>query len=65
MSKRQDILKSIIPKSGIVIQEENPYYILCKPKLLPIKSVTFQKLEQINEELKEKAKKQINEDEVV
>lgn len=58
MSKKQEIIKSIIPNSGIVIQEENAFFILCKPKLLAIKSFTFQKMEQINEEMKEKFKKQ-------
>jgi BBSome-interacting protein 1 len=41
-------LKEIIPKNGIVFNEKNDVSeILCKPKLLPIKSTTIRKLEEL------------------
>jgi BBSome-interacting protein 1 len=41
-------LKEIIPKNGIVFNEKNDFTeILCKPKLLPIKSMTIRKLEEL------------------
>lgn len=44
-------LKEIIPKNGIVFNEKNDYSeILCKPKLLPIKSMTIRKLEDLEKD---------------
>jgi BBSome-interacting protein 1 len=41
-------LKEIIPKNGIVFNEKNNFSeVLCKPKLLPIKSTTIRKLEEL------------------
>jgi BBSome-interacting protein 1 len=41
-------LKEIIPKNGIVFNEKNNFpEVLCKPKLLPIKSTTIRKLEEL------------------
>lgn len=55
-------LKEIIPNSGIVYNEKHEFpEVLCKPKLLPLKSMTIKKLEEmeknfekINEELLKK-----------
>ncbi|XP_076618736.1 BBSome interacting protein 1 isoform X1 [Colletes latitarsis] len=35
----------VLPRQGLLYQEENLDYILCKPKLIPLKSVTLEKLE--------------------
>ena len=44
-------LKEIIPKNGIVFNEKNEFSeILCKPKLLPLKSVNIKKLENLEKE---------------
>ena len=41
-------LRQIIPKKGIVFNEKNDFSeILCKPKLLPLKSMTLKKLEDL------------------
>lgn len=40
-------LSPIVPSEGIVIHEETGIYVLCKPKLMPMKSVTIEKLEQM------------------
>lgn len=55
-------LKPIIPGQGLAIPEEKPFYVLCKPKLLPLKSLTLEKLEKMQSEALAKAKKQMNED---
>lgn len=39
--------------------ESQPQLVLCKPKLLPLKSFTLQKLEKMQDEAKEKAKQQM------
>jgi len=49
-------LKEVLPKRGLVYQESNPQLVLCKPKLLPLKSVTLEKLEKMQKEANEKAK---------
>lgn len=50
-------IKPIIPSEGAVIDSENVNYILCKPKLLPIKSITIEKLEKLQQTANERAKK--------
>jgi BBSome-interacting protein 1 len=53
-------LKEIIPKNGIVFNEKNEFSeILCKPKLLPLKSLTIRKLEELEKEF-EKNENKIN-----
>jgi BBSome-interacting protein 1 len=42
-------------------QESAPQLVLCKPKLLPLKSFTLQKLEAMQKDATEKAKEQMNE----
>ena len=51
-----DNLKEVLPKRGLVYQESNPQLVLCKPKLLPLKSVTLEKLEKMQKDANEKAK---------
>lgn len=51
-------MKPIIPNEGTVIDSENLTFIFCKPKLLPIKSITIEKLEQLQRTANERAKKQ-------
>lgn len=51
-------LKEYIPNRGLLHHEDIPEYILCKPKLMPLKSVTLEKLENMQKEAEEKLKKQ-------
>eukprot|EP00347_Sterkiella_histriomuscorum_P019296 403342193 len=45
-------IKEIMPKAGLVYSEKAALSeILCKPKILPLKSVTLQKLEQMENNL--------------
>lgn len=53
-------IKPIIPKDGILCYEEEPFFVLCKPKLLPIKSVTIEKMEKLQQEAQDKAMAQMN-----
>ena len=46
----------ILPKTGILCQEEIPDYILCKPKLMPLKSLTLEKLEKMQKDAEQKLK---------
>jgi BBSome-interacting protein 1 len=47
MQKRAP-LQEVLPKSGLVVSEKSGVSeLLCKPKLLPLKSITLQKLEEM------------------
>ena len=40
--------KEVLPKSGLVVSEKSELQeILCKPKIIPLKSITLQKLEEM------------------
>jgi len=42
------VLQEVLPKAGLVYSEKgNLSEVLCKPKIMPIKSVTLEKLEQM------------------
>ena len=43
-------LKEILPKIGMLCKDEVESMILCKPKILPIKSVTLERLEEVARE---------------
>lgn len=40
----------VIPHQGLLYSEDTPDYILCKPKLMPLKSVTLEKLEKMQKD---------------
>ncbi|EZA51598.1 hypothetical protein DMN91_010347 [Ooceraea biroi] len=40
----------VLPRQGLLYQEDTLNYILCKPKLIPLKSVTLEKLEKMQKE---------------
>lgn len=47
-------LQEVLPKAGLVYSEKgNLSEVLCKPKILPIKSVSLQKLEEMEKKAKE------------
>ncbi len=47
-------LKEVVPKSGLLFQDQSLHPVLCKPKLMPLKSVTLEKLERMQKEAQEK-----------
>ncbi|KAK0167036.1 hypothetical protein PV327_004484 [Microctonus hyperodae] len=51
-----DEIDIIIPQQDFLCQSESLDYILCKPKLLPLKSVTLEKLEKMQKDAEEKIK---------
>lgn len=58
MSNTSD-LKPILKKNGQIMIEDVPELVLCKPRLIPLKSFTLQKLEKMQQEA-EKAKEQVD-----
>ena len=59
MSNLNQEIKPVIPNQGMLIQEEKPFFIVCKPKLLPLKSVTLEKVEKMQKEAENIAKQQL------
>lgn len=57
MSKSM-MFKEVIPKSGQLYQEDFPSVVLCKPKIMPLKSITLEKMEKMQKEAQETLKKQ-------
>jgi len=55
-------LAEVLPKSGLVVSEKgNLGEVLCKPKVLPLKSVTLEKLEQMEREMREQQQQLLEE----
>ena len=52
--KKEELIKSLknaLPKQGILFNETSEFTeVLCKPKLLPLKSITIRKLEELDKE---------------
>ena len=51
-------IQELLPKTGLVYTEQNVMPVLCKPKILPLKSVTLEKLEKMQKEAEEVVKRQ-------
>lgn len=52
MQVQKGVLTEVLPKAGLVYSEKgNLSEVLCKPKIMPIKSITLEKIEQMEKEL--------------
>lgn len=61
MADKKDTLHEVLPKAGLVVSEKgNLTETLCKPKLLPLKSITLQKLEEMETKIVELSRQQAN-----
>lgn len=58
MPDGKNAFQEVLPKHGMIYEEDTPKLVLCKPKLLPLKSVTLEKLEKMQAEAQEKVKQQ-------
>lgn len=53
------MLSEVLPKAGLVYSEKgNLSELLCKPKLMPLKSVSMQKIEQMEQRMQDKLRQQ-------
>ena len=50
--------REVIPKHGLLYSDESYAMTLCKPKILPLKSVTLEKLETMQKRAQEAVKLQ-------
>ena len=51
-------IREVLPKQGQIYDEDLPTMVLCKPKLLPLKSVTLEKLEKMQREAEDQIRQQ-------
>ncbi|KAF4097891.1 hypothetical protein G5714_021899 [Onychostoma macrolepis] len=58
MPEVKSMFREVLPKHGQLSMEDVPTMVLCKPKLLPLKSVTLEKLEKMQQEAQEIIKQQ-------
>ena len=62
--EQQDLIKqlrNLVPKNGVVYNEKIDFpEVLCKPKLLPLKSMTLKKLEDLEKNFDNINKQQNN-----
>lgn len=62
MSANEDIkpiaskIDFILPEAGKLFYEQNSEYLFCKPQLIPLKSVTLEKLEKMQKQAREQMK---------
>ncbi|XP_071605491.1 BBSome-interacting protein 1 [Heliangelus exortis] len=47
MPEGKAVFREVLPKQGQLSVEDEAAMVLCKPKVLPLKSVTLEKLEQL------------------
>ena len=50
--------KEILPRTGMLYEEDMPSAVLCKPKLMPLKSVTLEKLEKMQRDAEDLMRQQ-------
>lgn len=55
-------INEVLPTQGNLYSEQTPMPVLCKPKILPLKSVTLEKLEQMQKDAQEVVKRQEQEE---
>ena len=58
MPESKNLMKEVLPKQGLLYQEDMPTVVLCKPKILPLKSVTLEKLEKMQKEAQDTVRQQ-------
>lgn len=58
MAGERLVFKEVLPKQGLLFTEQTPMPVLCKPKIMPMKSVTLEKLESMQKEAQEAVKRQ-------
>lgn len=51
-------IREVLPKQGELYQQDAPAVILCKPKIMPLKSVSLEKMEKMQKEAQEIMKAQ-------
>ncbi len=55
MEQERKIVKEVLPKAGLVYSEKGTLTeVLCKPKILPVKSAALQRMEKLEAQQQQK-----------
>lgn len=52
--KKEAVLQYAVPSGGYIFGEDVNQYVLCKPRLMPLRSVTMEKMEKMQQEAENK-----------
>ncbi|XP_074071901.1 BBSome-interacting protein 1-like [Macrotis lagotis] len=58
MAEVKSMFRGVLPKQGQLSVEDVATMVLCKPKLLPLKSLTLEKLEKMQQTAQETIRQQ-------
>ncbi|XP_004580279.2 BBSome-interacting protein 1 [Ochotona princeps] len=58
MAEVKSLFREVLPKQGQLSVEDVTTMVLCKPKLLPLKSLTLEKLEKMQQAAQDTARQQ-------
>ncbi|XP_006778772.1 PREDICTED: BBSome-interacting protein 1 [Myotis davidii] len=58
MAEVKSMFREVLPKQGHLSVEDITTMVLCKPKLLPLKSLTMEKLEKMQQAAQETIRQQ-------
>ncbi|XP_074089548.1 BBSome-interacting protein 1-like [Macrotis lagotis] len=58
MAEVKSMFREVLPKQGQLSVEDAATMVLCKPKLLPLKSLTLEKLEKMQQTAQETIRQQ-------
>ena len=50
---KHSVFPELIPKKGYIYEQDHSAVVMCKPKIMPLKSVTLEKIEQKQTKTKE------------
>lgn len=56
---QKEVLKEVLPRKGYLYQEDNSQFMLCRPKLMPLKSLTLEKLEEMQKSAVERSQQEL------
>ena len=62
MADKEQVLPEYIPTKGVLYFEESSQMVLCKPRIMPLKSATLERMEQIQKEAADAVKDQMKND---
>ena len=53
------VLPEVLPKKGVLYFEETSHMVLCKPRIMPLKSITLERMEEIQKDAQQAVKQQM------
>ena len=63
-ANNKQVVMEVLPKQGFLFTEQSPTPVLCKPKIMPMKSVTLEKLEKMQKDAQEEVRRQEQEQKI-